>query len=386
MFAKRVEHLTPTAAFEFLANAKKLEAQGKSIIHLEIGEPDFDTPENITEAAIKALKDGYTKYAIGQGLPELRETIADYIKKTRGIDVGIDEIVVGAGGSAIVFFTILAVINPGDEVLYPDPCWFVYEPTTILANGVPKPYHLPEEKGFSIDIDEIRSKISERTKLIIINSPQNPTGGILSDKDLSDLAELLRDKDIWIMSDEVYSRILFEGEFRSITQYPAIKKKTIIVESLSKTYAMPGLRLGYGVMDPKLAYKVTSLSVQCNSCTPPFIQIAGIEALAGKQDIIEERCEIYRKRRDIMTDGLNSMPGIKCVKPNGAIYAFPNIKELGIPSRDLALRLLDEVGVCCLPGTAFGRFAEGYIRFTYANSESNIQEALRRIRKVVESL
>ncbi len=386
MFAKRVEHLRPTAAFEFLANAKKLEAQGKSIIHLEIGEPDFDTPENVTESAIKALKDGYTKYAIGQGIPEFREAIADYIKKTRGINVGIDEVVVGAGGSAIVFFTLLAVINPGDEVLYPDPCWFVYEPTTILANGIPKPYHLPEEKGFSIDIDEIRSKISERTKLIIINSPQNPTGGILSDKDLADLAELLKDKNIWIMSDEVYSRILFGEEFKSITKYPTIKEKTIIIESLSKTYAMPGLRLGYGVMEPKLAYKVASLSVQCNSCTPPFLQIAGIEALTGKQDIIEERCDIYQKRRDIMVDGLNSIHGIKCVKPKGAIYAFPNIKELGIPSRDLALKLLDEVGVCCLPGTAFGGLAEGYIRFTYANSEANIREALKRIRKVVESL
>ncbi len=372
----------PTGAFIFLEKAKKLESQGKSIIHLEIGEPDFDTPENIKEAAIKALKDGYTKYTIGQGLPEFREVIADYIKKTRNIDVGIDEVVVGTGGSSIVFFTILAVINPGDEVLYPDPGWFIYEPTTILANGVPKPYHLPEEKGFSIDIDEIRDKISERTKLIIINSPQNPTGGMLSTKDLSDLAELLRDKNIWIMSDEVYSRILFEGEFKSITKYPVMKEKTVIVESLSKTYAMPGLRLGYGIMEPKLAYKVASLLIQCNSCTPPFIQIAGIEALTGKQDIIEDRCEIYRKRRDIMIDGLNSIPGIKCIKPKGAIYAFPNIKALGLPSRDLSLKLLDEVGVCCLPGTAFGKFAEGYIRFTYANSESNIQEALQRIKKV----
>ncbi|MCK4351923.1 pyridoxal phosphate-dependent aminotransferase [candidate division WOR-3 bacterium] len=392
MFAKRVAHLRPTGAFEFLDKAKKLEAhpsqhgtgrEGKSIIHLEIGAPDFDTPDNIKDAAIKSLKNGLTKYVQGAGIPELRETIATHIAKTRNISVSPDEVVVGPGASPIIFYLILALIEAGDEVIYPDPGFFTYEPVTIFAGGTPCPVHLIEEKGFSIDLEEIKANLSPRTKLLILNFPHNPTGGMILKEDLDALVDLVRDRDIWILSDEVYSQMLYEGDFCSIASYPGMKEKTIILDGFSKTYAMTGWRLGYGVMDKELAYKVASVLIQCNSCTTSFIQPAGVEAIKGPQGIVKERLEIYRKRRDIIVDGLNSIPKIRCVRPKGAFYAFPNIKELGISSRELALRLLYEAGVCCLPGTVFGKFAEGYIRFTYSNSESNIKEALNRIKKFI---
>ena len=249
---------------------------------------------------------------------------------------------------------------------------------------MPKPIHLIEEKGFGIDIEELKSKLSPKTKLLILNSPHNPTGGMIVRKDIEDLAEVLRDRDIWVLSDEVYSEMVYEGEFCSIASYPDMKAKTIIIDSFSKTYAMTGWRLGYGVMDKALAFKVTSLLIQCNSCTPPFIQVAGVEALTGPQNILTERFETYRKRRAIIVHGLNQIPGFKCVMPKGAFYAFPNVKALGLPSRELALKLLYEAGVACLPGTVFGRFAEGYLRFTYSNSEPNILEALERIRQFVK--
>ncbi|HID92707.1 MAG TPA: pyridoxal phosphate-dependent aminotransferase [bacterium (Candidatus Stahlbacteria)] len=386
MLARRVQHLKSTGAFEFLAKAAALEKQGKDIIHLEIGQPDFDTPINIKEAGIKAIKDGYTKYTDGQGLPKLREVIAEHVSKTRGIKVEPDEVVITQGASPIIFFVILALIEEGDEVLYPNPGFFTYEPVTILADGIPVPIHLIEEKCFTMDVDEIRRKISNRTKLVIINSPHNPTGGMLSPEDLKEIANIVRKRNCLVLSDEVYSEMVYDGEFHSIASCPDMKDKTIIVDSFSKTYAMTGWRLGYGVMRKDLADKVAALQINSNSCVTGFIQIAGIEAIRGSQEEVRARCKIFKKRRDLIIDGLNKIKGIKCVKPKGAFYAFANHKELDINSRELAEHLLNEAGVACLPGTVFGEFGEGYVRFTYANSEENIERALKRIEQAIAKL
>ena len=383
-YAKRVEHLGPTAAFEVLSRANELARQGKSIIHLEIGEPDFDTPFNITDSAVRALKGGHTKYTDGQGLLDLREVIAEHVGRTRDIEVTPSQVVICPGGSPTIFFIILALIEKGDEVIYPNPGFFTYEPVTILAGGTPVPVHLWEDREFSIDVDEIKSKISQKTRLIILNSPNNPTGGIISSDELKELADLLRDKDIWVLSDEVYSEMVYDDEFYSISSLPGMKKRTIIVDSFSKTYAMTGWRIGYGVMDDKLSYKVASLMIQCNSCVPPFIQIAGIEALRGPQDEIKEKLEIFRRRRDLMVEGMSQIPGLNCLLPKGAFYVFPSHRDIKISSKDLSIKLLNETGIACLPGTAFGKFGEGYLRFTYSNSEENIKEALKRIKDFFE--
>ncbi len=377
--ARRVEHLGPTAAFEVLARANELARQGKSIVHFEIGEPDFDTPVNITDSAVKALRGGNTKYVDGQGLLELRKVVAEHVARTRGIEVSPTEVVIGPGASPVIFFVILALIESGDEVIYPNPGFFTYEPVTILAGGTPVPIHLWEEKEFSIDVDEIKSKISPRTKLLILNSPNNPTGGMISADGLKELADLLSDRDIWLLSDEVYSEMVYDGDFYSISSFPGVKDRTIIVDGFSKTYAMTGWRLGYGVMDIELSYKVAALMIQCNSCVPPFVQMAGIEALKSPQDKVKERLEIFRSRRDLIVEGLNQIPGLNCLLPKGAFYVFPSHKGIKMPSKELALKLLNEAGVACLPGTAFGEFGEGYLRFTYSNSEDNIREALKRI-------
>ncbi|OYD14878.1 aspartate aminotransferase [candidate division WOR-3 bacterium JGI_Cruoil_03_44_89] len=379
--ARRVEHLGPTAAFEVLARANELARQGKSIVHFEIGEPDFDTPVNITDSAVKALRGGNTKYVDGQGLLELRKVVAEHVARKRGIEVSPTEVVIGPGASPVIFFVILALIESGDEVIYPNPGFFTYEPVTILAGGTPVPIHLWEEKEFSIDVDEIKSKISPRTKLLILNSPNNPTGGMISANGLKELADLLSDRDIRVLSDEVYSEMVYDGEFHSISSFPGVKDRTIIVDGFSKTYAMTGWRLGYGVMDIELSYKVAALMIQCNSCVPPFVQMAGIEALKGPQGGVKERLEIFRRRRDLIVEGLNQIPGLNCLLPKGAFYVFPSHKGIKMPSKELALKLLNEAGVACLPGTAFGEFGEGYLRFTYSNSEDNIREALKRIGK-----
>lgn len=382
--AKRVEHLRPTAAFEVLVQANELEKQGKSIIHLEIGEPDFETPANITDAAVKALREGHTKYVNGQGIVELREVIAEHVVKTRGIEVNPAEVVVGNGASPVIFFVILSLIENGDEVMYPNPGFFTYEPVTILAGGTPVPYHLWEEREFSIDITEIKSKISSKTKLLILNSPNNPTGGMIPREDLEAIAELVKDRDLWVLTDEIYSEMIYEGEFHSIASFPGMKERTIIIDGFSKKYSMTGWRLGYGAMDEKLAYKVAALIIQCDSCTPPFIQLAGVEALKGPQDLLKERLEIFKKRRQVIINGLNEITGFRCIKPKGAFYAYASHPGIKILSKELALKLLNEAGIACLPGTAFGKFGEGYIRFTYSNSEANIKEALQRIKKLFQ--
>ncbi len=387
MLAKRVAHLGPTGAFEFLKRAKELEAKGEEVIHLEIGSPDFDTPQQIKNEAIKWLNKGFTKYVQGQGIPELRRVIAKEIEETRKIKVTPEEVIVAPGASSIIFYTMLALVEEGDEVLYPDPGFFTYLPLIILTGGKPVPIHLIEEKGFSIDVEEIKSKLSNKTKLLIINFPHNPTGGMILEEDLQQLASLLKDREIYVLSDEVYSHMVYEGKFFSIASYPGMKKKTIIIDSYSKTHAMPGWRLGYGTMEKELLAKVVALLIQCNSCTTSFIQPAGIEALIGEaKDEIKKMVKIYKKRRDVMVKGLNSIPGIKCHSPRGAFYVFPNIKELQIPAKELALRLLYETKVACLPGTAFGKFGEGYLRFTYSAPEEKLKIAIERVKDFVKKL
>ncbi len=383
-FADRMSNLGTETAFEVLAKARKLEAEGKSIIHLEIGEPDFPTPENICEAAIKSIHSGDTHYTPSAGIPEMRATIANYIKKTRGIDVHPDEIVMTPGAKPIMFFAILALINEGDEVIYPNPGFPIYESMIKFVGGVPVPIKLEESRSFAFNIDNFKKLLTSKTKMVIINTPQNPTGGILTEDEIRQIADALKDKpDIWILSDEIYSRLLFQGEHFSITQIPGFKDRTIILDGFSKTYAMTGWRAGYGVMNIELAKKIAQLMTNSNSCTNAMVQKACIEAYEGPQDSVEIMKKEFIIRRDIIVEGLNSIKGFSCIVPLGAFYAFPNITKTGYKSKDLNDHLLYNGGVAALAGTSFGEFGEGYLRFSYANSRENIKEAIKRIKEVI---
>jgi aspartate/methionine/tyrosine aminotransferase len=374
-------------AFEVLAKAKALEKQGKNIIHLEIGEPDFDTPKHIKEAAVKALYAGYTHYVPAAGIPELREAIAEYISKTRKIDVDPEEVVVTPGAKPIMFFAILALVNPGDEVMYPNPGFPIYESVINFVDAKPVPIPLKEENDFRMDPEYFKKKITKKTKMIILNSPENPTGGVLTKEDIKVVADCIAKRDdVFVLSDEVYSRIIYEGENESIASLPGMKEKTIILDGFSKTYAMTGWRLGYGVMRKDLAQKIAQLMINSNSCTCAFIQIAGIEALKGPQKESDKMVAEFKKRRDVIVDGLNKIKGITCKKPHGAFYVFPNITGTGIDCRKLGDYLLNEAGVAVLPGTAFGQFGEGYLRMSFANSVENIKKALERIDKALQRL
>ena len=382
-FAERMSRLGTESAFEVLARAKALEAQGKEIVHLEIGEPDFDTPDNIREAAVKAIWDGYTHYGPAQGLPELREAIARVVSKDKGIDVSPDEVVVTPGAKPIMFFAMLALVNEGDEVIYPNPGFPIYESVIEFLGAKAVPLKLEEQREFCFDAAELAKLVSPRTKMIIINSPQNPTGGVLSKEDLEAIADVARKNNIWVLSDEVYSKILYEGEHISIAALPGMREHTIILDGYSKTYAMTGWRLGYGIMPKELAAALTQLQINATSCTCSFTQVAGIEGITGDQSAAIKMVEEFKRRRDVIVDGLNRIPGIKCLKPKGAFYVFPNIEELGMTSAELSDLLLNEAGVAVLPGTAFGKYGEGYLRLSYANSVENIRKALDRIEKVV---
>ncbi len=386
LFAKRMETLGTETAFEVLAKAKALEKQGKNIIHLEIGEPDFDTPKNIKEAAVKALNAGYTHYGPSAGIPELREAIAQYISKTRGIKVDPDEVVVTPGAKPIMFFGILALVNPGEEVLYPNPGFPIYESVANFVGAKPVPIPLKEENDFRLDPEYVKEKITKKTKMIILNSPENPTGGILTKEDLKVIADCVANRDdVFVLSDEIYSRIIYEGKHESIASLPGMKEKTILLDGFSKTYAMTGWRLGYGVMRKDLAQKVAQLMTNSNSCTCTFTQIAGIEALKGPQDEVDRIDAEFKKRREVIVSGLNNIKGITCKKPHGAFYAFPNIKGTGMDSKKLGDYLLNEAGVAVLPGTAFGKYGEGYLRLSFANSVENIKKALDRISKALKN-
>lgn len=381
--AKRMTRLGTETAFEVLVKAKALEAKGRDIIHLEIGEPDFDTPANIIEAACDALHKNFTHYGPSAGMPELRETVAKHVSETRGINVVPDEVVVVPGGKPIIFFSILALAQDGDEIIYPNPGFPIYESMIDFCGAQAVPIRLREERDFRLDVDELASLINDRTKLIIINSPQNPTGGMLTKEDIDGIAHAIGDRDIMVLSDEIYSRLIFEGEHHSIMSVEGMKDRCILLDGFSKTYAMTGWRMGYGVMRADLATHVARLMTNSNSCTASFTQMAGIEALCGPQASVENMCAEFKKRRDVMVAGLNKIKGFSCRSPKGAFYVFPNIKGTGWPSKKLADALLEDAGVAALSGTAFGEFGEGYLRFSVANSVENIEKALNRVHEWV---
>jgi aspartate/methionine/tyrosine aminotransferase len=377
--AGRMSRLGTETAFEVLNRARALEKQGKEIIHLEIGEPDFDTPSNVVEAGIDALRKGWTHYGPSAGLPDLRQTIADYVSRTRKVPVSSDEVVVVPGGKPIIFFTILSLIDAEDEVIYPNPGFPIYESMIQYVGGRAVPIPLREERDFSLDVQELASLISDRTKLIILNSPHNPTGGVLTRKDIMDVADAIGDRNILVLSDEIYSRLIYDGEHFSIMSVPGFKDRTILLDGFSKTYAMTGWRMGYGVMRPDLATHMTRLMTNSNSCTASFTQVAGIEALRGDQSSVDKMSNEFRRRRDAFVAGLNKIKGFSCRMPKGAFYVFPNITKTGWSSKKLADALLEQAGVAGLAGTSFGAFGEGYLRFSVANSLENLNKALARI-------
>ncbi|HEX4697198.1 MAG TPA: pyridoxal phosphate-dependent aminotransferase [Candidatus Udaeobacter sp.] len=377
--ADRMARLGTETAFEVLVKAKALEAQGRDIVHFEIGEPDFDTPRNIVDAGCDALRKGFTHYGPSAGLIELREAIAQYVSETRKVDVTPDEVVVVPGGKPIIFFTILALAEEGDEVVYPNPGFPIYESMINYVDAKAVPIRLREELDFRLDVDELAGLINERTKLLILNSPQNPTGGVLEKKDIDAVARAIGDRNIMVLSDEIYSRLIFEGEHHSIMSIDGMKERTILLDGFSKTYAMTGWRMGYGVMRADLATRIARLMTNSASCTASFTQIAGIEAIRGPQDSVEKMRTEFEKRRGVMVAGLNKIKGFSCRVPHGAFYVFPNITKTGWPSKKLADALLDDAGVAALSGTAFGDFGEGYLRFSIANSIENIEKALDRV-------
>ena len=377
--ASRMARLGTETAFEVLNKAHALERQGKEIVHLEIGEPDFDTPKNVVEAAVDALHKGWTHYGPSAGLPELRQAIAEDVSRSRGVTVTSDEVVVVPGGKPIIFFTLLALADVGDEVIYPNPGFPIYESMIHYLGAKAVPIRLHEEKDFGLEVGELAALITDRTKLIILNSPQNPTGGVLSRQDIRDIADAIGDRNILVLSDEIYSRLIFDGEHYSILSVPGFKERTILLDGFSKTYAMTGWRMGYGVMRPDLATHITRLMTNSNSCTASFTQIAGVEALRGDQSSVDHMRAEFQRRRDAFVAGLNRIKGFSCRMPKGAFYVFPNITKTGWKSKKLADTLLDEAGVACLSGTAFGDYGEGYLRFSVANSLENLNKALQRI-------
>ena len=385
--AKRMSRLGTETAFEVLAKAKALEAKGKHIVHLEIGEPDFDTPKNVIEAAKKALDDGFTHYCPSAGLPEFRDIIAEVTSKSHGIKVKRENVVVTPGAKPIMWYTILALCEEGDEVIYPNPGFPIYESVINFVGAKPVPLKLREDRDFVFDIEDFKSKITEKTKLVILNSPQNPTGGVLSKEDIKEIAKIAKEHTFMILTDEVYKNILYDGfEFYSIASDPDLQDRVIILDGFSKTYAMTGWRMGYGIMREDLAALIAKLETNSDSCTCPFSQRACMEALTGPQDEAMAMVKEFNKRRDVIVKGLNEIPGITCRNPKGAFYVFPNITETGKTSQWLSDYLLNEAGVAALAGTCFGEYGAGYLRFSYANSIDNLELALERIDKAVRKL
>ncbi len=378
--ATRMSRLGTETAFEVLARAKALERQGRDIVHLEIGEPDFDTPAAIIRAANQALADGYTHYVPAAGIPEVRAKVAEHVSRTRGIEARPEEVVITPGAKMIIFFPMLALLEPGDEVIYPDPGFPIYESMIRFTGATPVPVPLRMERQFTFDPDELVGKLSARTKLIILNSPQNPTGGVVPAADLEHVARHLANRDVMVLSDEVYSEILYDREHVSISRFPGMKERTIVLDGWSKTYAMTGWRLGFGVMPPDLADQVTKLQVNSASCAPAFCQIAGAAALDMDRAPIREMVREFQRRRDTIVDGLNSIDGFECLRPEGAFYVFPRITGTGLSSRELETQLLETAGVAALAGNAFGEQGDGFLRFSYATSVENIEKALGRIR------
>jgi aspartate/methionine/tyrosine aminotransferase len=377
--ARRMSRLGTETAFEVLAKARGLEAKGRSIVHLEIGEPDFDTPVNIIESGSAAMRQGWTHYGPSAGLPQLREAIAEDAGRRRGIKIDPAEVVVVPGGKPIIFFAILALVEEGDEVIFPNPGFPIYESMINFLGAKAVPIRLREEMDFRLDVDELRDLINDRTKLVILNSPQNPTGGVLGEGDLRDIAEAIGERDVMVLSDEIYSRLIFEGKHHSIMSRDGWKERTILLDGFSKTYAMTGWRLGYGIMRADLATHIARLMTNSNSCTASFTQVAGVEAVRGDQASVDRMCAEFKHRRDVFVAGLNRIAGFRCRLPKGAFYSFPNITGTGWTSKNLADALLEQAGVACLSGTSFGEFGEGYLRFSVANSIKNLETALESI-------
>jgi aspartate/methionine/tyrosine aminotransferase len=371
-------------AFEVLVRARALEAQGRNVIHLEIGEPDFDTPAHISDAAVEALRAGATHYGPPAGLPELRAAVAEDSTRRRGVKATPEMVVVTPGAKPILFFVILALVDEGDEVLYPNPGFPIYESMIRYAGGTPVPVRLLEEKGFALDVDQLVDRLGPRTRLIILNHPHNPTGGVILENGLRAIADAAARQGVPVLADEIYGRILYEGEHVSIARMPGMEPLAIVLDGFSKTYAMTGWRLGYGIMPAPMAEVVAKLQTNATSCTATFSQLAALAALRGDQSPVDAMLAEFRRRREVIVDGLGAIPGLTCARPAGAFYAFPNITRTGYSSKALADRLLEEGGVACLSGTAFGEFGEGYLRLSYANSMENIQEALKRIRAVLQ--
>jgi len=377
--AKRMALLGTETAFEVLARAKALERQGKHIVHLEIGEPDFDTPAAITEAGIQALRDGHTHYTPTAGLWEVRETVAQYVGRTRGIRVAPDEVVLTTGAKPVIFFAMLALVEPGDEVIVPDPAYPIYESAARFAGGTVRPLVLREEDDFQIDPDQFRRLLGPRTKLVVLNSPHNPCGSVLSREHLTAIAQALAGRETWVLSDEIYGRITYDAEQVSIASLPGMQDRTILLDGFSKTYAMTGWRLGFGVMPAPLAERMTQLATNATACAAAFTQIAGAAALRGSQDAVLAMVAEFRRRRDRIVAGLRAIEGITCRLPAGAFYVFPNVRAIDEQSARFASFLLDEMGVAAVAGTAFGPSGQGYLRLSYANAIPNIDEGLRRI-------
>lgn len=382
--AQCMHRIGTESAFDVLVRARALEAQGRRIIHLEIGEPDFPTPTHIVEAAKRALDEGWTHYGPTQGLPELRELVAEHVSRTRNIRVGPERVCIVPGGKPIIFYSLIALCEPGDEVIYPNPGFPIYESMIRFTGATPVPIPLREDRDFSFDLNVFADRLSDRTRLIILNSPQNPTGGIMPEADLAAIAELIQDRDIMVLSDEIYSGIYYDVAPVSIASLPGMLDKTIILDGFSKTYAMTGWRIGYGVMPVWLVEAVNKLMVNSNSCTATFTQRAAMAALTGPQEPVQRMVAEFRRRRDAFCEGLNQLPGFRCRLPRGAFYAFPNITATGFDSRTLADALLEKAGVAVLSGTAFGTYGEGYLRLSYATAYEDLMEALDRIRRFIE--
>lgn len=386
-YAKRTSHLKPEGAYQVLARAQELEAKGREIIHLEIGQPDFDTFDNISLAGIRAISEGQTRYTPPIGMKSLREVIARDAGSRHGLEIHPDQVVVSPGAKPNLFFPALAVIEPGDEVIYPNPGFPTYDAMIRLAGGTPVPVPLKEESGFSFDLDAFRKLVNKRTKLVIINSPSNPTGGVMPMADLKEIAASAQKFDFWVMSDEIYSRVAYDNaSVPSIASLPGMMDRTIIVDGFSKTYAMTGWRLGYGIMPKDLAQVVQLLLTHSVGCTANFVQVAGVEALTGPQGQVDAVVAEYQKRRDAIVDGLNAIPGVTCQRPQGAFYVFPNIKSFGISSSKMADLILEKAGVAVLPGSSFGEYGEGYLRLTYSNSIENILRAIQQIGEVLKDV
>jgi aspartate aminotransferase len=386
-YATRTNHLKPEGAYQVLARAQELEASGREIIHLEIGQPDFETFDNIRLAGIRAIAAGQTRYTPPIGIKALRQVIAEDAGKRRGLQFHPDQVVVSPGAKPNLFFPVLALIEPGDEVIYPDPGFPTYEAMIRVAGGQPIAVPLKEENNFSFDLKAFHLLVNHRTKLVILNSPSNPTGGVMPISDMEEIAKAAQEFNFWVLSDEIYTRLAYDQiRVPSIAALPGMMDRTIIVDGFSKTYAMTGWRLGYGIMPESLAQVVQLLLTHSIGCTAQFVQIAGIEALTGPQDQVDEMVSEYQKRRDAIVDGLNAIPGITCQRPQGAFYVFPNIKSFGISSSEMASYLLENAGVAVLAGSDFGENGEGYLRLTYSNSIENIYKAIHQIEKAVRGL